>query len=113
MVRVVCIAPIHNPDSATHLRADNFHTRQISEIGFLKILADFNLSLSHLFRKGCIEMAMTSDITIVTVMLSRQPYSSATEGASNPARMPPNGTPVKRIEKIKFLFLGVTIFESK
>ena len=58
-------------------------------------------------------MAMTSDITIVTIMLSRQPYSSATEGASNPARMPPNGTPVKRIEKIKFQFLGVTIFESK
>ena len=110
---VVWIAPIHKPDSATHFKADNFHTKQISEIGFLIILAPFDLSPSHRFRKGCIATAMTTDITTVTSILSRQPYSSATEGANKPASMPPKGTPVKRIEKIKFLFLAVTIFESK
>ena len=104
---------MHIPYKATHRSEVSRQTSLRSANGFRSRVTLLDLSLSHWLRKGCIVRQSAAATATENSILCCHPNSKASCGAKIPASTPPMGTPVNRIEKIRFLFFCVTTFDNK
>ena len=63
----------------------------------------------YLASEGCIARQSTAAAATENSILCCHPNSKASCGAKIPASTPPMGTPVNRIEKIRFLFSALLL----